>query len=300
MEMLENTLVIFTSDNGGAHYIGVPSVNQPYRGFKGTFYEGGIRVPFFVRWDGYPQLKQVAVFSDPVTHVDLFSTIASVASGKYSTVSPIPTPVPTGCRRSNDKVTFDAIENDIDGTDLMSFVNLHSSLSQPDKSCFLAADEHERALFSDNNMPIDHIRRRPHDYLYWRSGHYRAFRYHSFKLQVLDRPNKVIWHDLETDPFEEINLALSLNISSKLQLEDHMGKISSSNETIQNAFHTCPTGFDKSYNLINLLKIYSMMIEEEKNHRHALWKPLMEIAVPIDKCSAIPILPDDDFVYFEN
>ena len=46
----QNTLVIFTSDNGGANYIGLPYINRPYRGWKATFFEGGIHVPFFMRW----------------------------------------------------------------------------------------------------------------------------------------------------------------------------------------------------------------------------------------------------------
>ena len=46
----QNTLVIFTSDNGGAHYIGLPDINRPYRGWKATFFEGGVKVPFFMRW----------------------------------------------------------------------------------------------------------------------------------------------------------------------------------------------------------------------------------------------------------
>jgi hypothetical protein len=41
----DNTMVIFTSDNGGAGYIGIPEVNQPFRGWKITMFEGGLRVP---------------------------------------------------------------------------------------------------------------------------------------------------------------------------------------------------------------------------------------------------------------
>ena len=43
----ENTLVLFTSDNGGANYIGLPDINAPYRGWKMNFFEGGVHTPFF-------------------------------------------------------------------------------------------------------------------------------------------------------------------------------------------------------------------------------------------------------------
>jgi arylsulfatase A-like enzyme len=77
--MDDNTLVIFTSDNGGAHYIGVPDLNKPYRGWKATFYDGGIRVPFFMRW---PQgLPQGAKYPQPISHLDIFSTALAAAQG---------------------------------------------------------------------------------------------------------------------------------------------------------------------------------------------------------------------------
>ena len=46
----ENTLVIFTSDNGGA--VRFAQSNAPFRGSKQQMYEGGIRVPFFAKWKG--------------------------------------------------------------------------------------------------------------------------------------------------------------------------------------------------------------------------------------------------------
>src|SRR3546814_14595926 len=49
----DNTLVIFTSDNGGAWYNGIAGLNAPYRGWKATFFEGGIRPPLFMRWPGH-------------------------------------------------------------------------------------------------------------------------------------------------------------------------------------------------------------------------------------------------------
>lgn len=74
----DNTLVIFTSDNGGANYIGLPDINKPYRGWKATFFEGGIHVPFFVRWPG--RLPPGSRYASPVAHVDIFAT-AAAASG---------------------------------------------------------------------------------------------------------------------------------------------------------------------------------------------------------------------------
>jgi arylsulfatase A-like enzyme len=73
----KNTLVIFTSDNGGAHYIGIPEINKPYRGFKATFFEGGLRVPFFMKWPG--RIPAGVVFPHPVAHVDVFATTATAA-----------------------------------------------------------------------------------------------------------------------------------------------------------------------------------------------------------------------------
>lgn len=73
----ENTLVIFTSDNGGAGYIGVPDVNEPYRGWKMTFFEGGVHVPFFMRWPGrIPSGSEIAV---PASHLDILPTAAAAA-----------------------------------------------------------------------------------------------------------------------------------------------------------------------------------------------------------------------------
>ena len=73
----ENTLVIFTSDNGGAGYIGLPAVNRPYRGWKSTYFEGGIHVPFFARWPG--TIPAGMVYSEPVHHFDIFATAAAAA-----------------------------------------------------------------------------------------------------------------------------------------------------------------------------------------------------------------------------
>lgn len=77
--LADNTIIVFTSDNGGAGYIGLPEINQPYRGWKMTLFEGGIHVPMFVSWPGHIAPKsQVA---SPVAHIDLMPTFAAAGGG---------------------------------------------------------------------------------------------------------------------------------------------------------------------------------------------------------------------------
>lgn len=73
----DNTLVIFTSDNGGAWYVGLPHINAPFRGWKATFFEGGVRAPFFARWPGH--LPAGARIDGPATHMDIFASAAAAA-----------------------------------------------------------------------------------------------------------------------------------------------------------------------------------------------------------------------------
>jgi len=79
----ENTLVIFTSDNGGAGYLGLPDVNRPYRGWKITFFEGGVRVPFMMRWPA--RLPSGQTFEPAVHHFDIYATAAAAASAEVPT-----------------------------------------------------------------------------------------------------------------------------------------------------------------------------------------------------------------------
>ena len=76
----ENTLVMFTSDNGGAGYIGLPDVNDPYRGWKITLFEGGIRVPFLAHWPA--RIPAGSTFDAPVHHFDMYATAAAAAGAE--------------------------------------------------------------------------------------------------------------------------------------------------------------------------------------------------------------------------
>lgn len=76
--LADNTIVLFTSDNGGLSTSeGWPTSNLPLRGGKGWLYEGGIRVPFLVRWPKV--VKPGMEVSTPVCSPDLMPTLLEVA-----------------------------------------------------------------------------------------------------------------------------------------------------------------------------------------------------------------------------
>lgn len=70
LKLADNTLVIFTSDNGGIRSI---SEQTPLRAGKGSYYEGGIRVPLVMRWPG--KIRAGTVNTTPVTNLDFYPTV---------------------------------------------------------------------------------------------------------------------------------------------------------------------------------------------------------------------------------
>ena len=73
LELEENTVVIFFSDNGG----GTGSDNTPLTGGKATMWEGGLRVPCIIKWPG--KIKEGQVIENFVSALELFPTILSIA-----------------------------------------------------------------------------------------------------------------------------------------------------------------------------------------------------------------------------
>lgn len=73
----ENTIVIFTSDNGAPGYIGIPDVNKPFRGWKLTMFEGGIRVPYVARWPA--RIPAGSRHVQPVSSIDILPTVLAAA-----------------------------------------------------------------------------------------------------------------------------------------------------------------------------------------------------------------------------
>ena len=84
LKLVDNTLVIFFSDNGG--HGGVTS-HGPLRGSKGMIYEGGIREPLCVRYPGV--VKPGTTCDTPVIGLDFYPTLTTLAGGKLPTTQPV-------------------------------------------------------------------------------------------------------------------------------------------------------------------------------------------------------------------
>jgi arylsulfatase A-like enzyme len=89
LQLSENTVLIFTSDNGGVGGYereglmkkgGDVTDNTPLRSGKGSLYEGGTRVPFVVRWPGITQ--PATTCGVPTIHVDLYPTLVEIAAAQ--------------------------------------------------------------------------------------------------------------------------------------------------------------------------------------------------------------------------
>lgn len=72
--LIDNTVIFFYSDNGGH---GPATDMDPLKGYKGTYYEGGVRVPFFVNWPG--AVKPGSKSDEPITGVDIYPTLCEIA-----------------------------------------------------------------------------------------------------------------------------------------------------------------------------------------------------------------------------
>ena len=132
--LADNTLVLFSSDNGAPGYIGLPDVNAPYRGWKITLFEGGVRVPLMMRWPA--QLPAGRQVRDPATHVDLFSTIAAAAGATLPGDRPI------------------------DGVDLLPVAKGDGPLKRPDGAIFWQSGTISAVRAGDWKLMTDDVRKK--------------------------------------------------------------------------------------------------------------------------------------------
>ena len=119
LEIYGKTLIIFTSDNGGSNYIELEDINKPYRGWKISFFDGGIRVPFIFSWPD--RIEAGGKFDDAIHHFDIFSTIAAAANAEIKN------------------------KNVIDGVNLLPFIN-KEILNKPHETLFWRSGNHQSVL----------------------------------------------------------------------------------------------------------------------------------------------------------
>ena len=116
LDIYGKTLIIFTSDNGGANYIELEDINKPFRGWKISFFEGGIRVPFIVSWPD--EINPGMISDSAVHHFDIFPTITSAAKVKSS----------------NERI--------LDGVDLLPHIKKQNS-TEPHETLFWRSGNHQ-------------------------------------------------------------------------------------------------------------------------------------------------------------
>lgn len=205
----DNTMVIFTNDNGAPQIL--QGLNAPLRGGKGTFFEGGIKVPFLLRWPAISKRfggnffePSTADSSKPPTGI---KTPGVVVDSLISHVDIFPTVM--------DAAGLSVQADVIDGRTLLPLL---SSLSHT------PGDGEDTSKTSTRG-----IMTLGHESLFWRSGHYKAFRYGNWKIMSSGRPNKKWMYNLDDDPGELHNLAENEMYGDKLrELMNLMEKV---NET---------------------------------------------------------------------
>ena len=166
----ENTLVVFSSDNGGI--AGVQS-QAPYRAGKGSYYEGGIREPMIARWPG--RIKAGSSTDEVVCTLDLYPTFLSAAD----------LPVPEGVQ--------------LDGVDLMPVMTQSGVLKE--RALYWHFPVYLQAYDGKKDDARDPLfRTRPGS----------AMRFGKWKLHEYFEDGALELYDLEADPGERKNLGAEM------------------------------------------------------------------------------------------
>ncbi len=119
LKIYGKTMIIFTSDNGGANYIELKDINKPYRGWKISFFEGGIRVPFIISWPD--EISPGLISDSAVHHFDIFPTIVSATNAITSK------------------------EKKLDGVNLLPYIKKENS-DDPHETLFWRSGNHQSVL----------------------------------------------------------------------------------------------------------------------------------------------------------
>lgn len=200
----KNTLIIFSSDNGG-----VASVSQlaPLRGSKGSLFEGGVRVPTAMRWDG--KIEAGSACDTPITSVDFLPTFASLGGAELPTSQPI------------------------DGTD-MSPLLIGKSIAE--RSIFW----HYPLYLAGRGLTIKIGKGKNYT---WRGFPSTSLRRGDWKMIEFHEDNSVALYNLKDDPSETRNLVLANpELAAKLrgELDAWQAKVKAPIPSIPNPDCTLP------------------------------------------------------------
>lgn len=166
----KNTLVILSSDNGGIRAI---SPQDPYRAGKGSYYEGGIREPFIMRWPA--KIKAGTKNDTPVCTIDLYPTFLAASNTE----------------KPNGKI--------LDGVNIMPLMTQSGNIKK--RALFWHFPIYLQAYSTKKDDGRDPLfRTRPGS----------AMRYGKWKLHEYFEDGKFELYDLEKDINERNNLAESM------------------------------------------------------------------------------------------
>jgi arylsulfatase A-like enzyme len=179
-KLFDNTFIIFTSDNGG--YYGKITMQKPLRAGKGSYYEGGIRVPFFFLWKD--RISPGKDTQTTISHLDIFPTIM-------------------------DLVGDDNMVNELDGHSLLSLTTKKTTLKE--RSFFWHFPIYLQGYdIKDNENRDSLFRTRPGSVI--RKG--------DWKLHYYFEDNDVEVFNLKDDIEERNNLAEVNNVKKQELLDE--------------------------------------------------------------------------------
>lgn len=189
-----NTVVVFFSDNGGHPQF---TANGPLRGSKWNLYEGGIRVPFLVRWPGH--VKAGSQCDVPVIGYDFLPTFFELAGGK---ADDLPTP--------------------IDGVSLYPLLHQHP-LPEDRKLVWHFPYYHPESGFkkAPNQIGID-------DFAVSQTRPQSAMRKGRYKVLYFDEEQRCEIYDLDADVGEQTDLSAThpdLETEMRAQLQGTLGEL---------------------------------------------------------------------------
>jgi arylsulfatase A-like enzyme len=231
-----NTIIIFTSDNGGAAYSGLAHMNQPFRGYKGTLFEGGIRVPLFIQWmDKFRNDLQGEQVHDMTMSIDLLPSLVSlVSSSADGGVTPA---------KKREIVEKQLNLTTIDGVDILSrYMALPSEENDEQQNDSEKHQVDHNYKINNSNSTVLSRKGFSDRIFYWKNGHYSVIRYYSYKLQIHAVPtHKKIWFfDLKDDPTEQFNLIPFINdhLLLSIQEEKDLDVLSTNLKGIMSSFNS--------------------------------------------------------------